>query len=848
MTFRRLFALLLVLPSVASAQWTAELGRDATATVRFDGSRVLNFNVAAWGPNWKFAPAKTTLGKPNGDVYPVSGDVPALGVTMHGTAAWDGTRLVYEWTVHTDKASENNIGACFSVDLRASPLAADGKPAPTPKIPDDGNGLAWATADGQTISVTFEGLARKTAFEKGKTEQARAWFLPSDFVVGDKTVKMTIKLPAGATFRGVPASRYADIDPKTWQAGTLDWDASPVDLSYLNDKPAGGHGFVKAQGDGFVFADGTPAKFWGCNVQAFALFQAKDVAIQQQAKRIAQLGYNLVRIHHHDSADWVKPNVFAADAKDTQHLDPAALDRIDYWVKCLKDNGVYVWMDLHVGRPFRPGDDVPAFDELKPGKKTDNAQAKGYNYVNPRVTQLMKDFAAAYLNRTNKYTGVKYVDEPAVMGVLVTNENDITDHYGNVFLPNKNAPKHKALFDALRNPLVKALGLDGDKAWQTWQPGPSKVVLNTVQYDWSKDFVDYLHGIGVKVPIATTNTWGSDPLFSLPALTAGDMIDVHSYGQSESLSSNPRHDANSAFWIAAAQVAGKPTTVTEWNTPFPQKDRFTQPLYIAAMAAFQGWDAPMIFGYQQSPLTNPTKLAEWTTSNDPSITPLMPAAALLFRRGDVSPAKETDVLQLSAEDMLYNAVSPQTSATLRTVTEQHRLQIAMPQSPLLPWLTPSKLPAGAKVLTDPATDLIPANQDSVTSDTGELKRDWGDGVFTIDTPRTQAAVGWIGGKTIALGDVTFKIDTPKATVVISSMDGEPLATSKKMLLTVAAQSGIKKGMGIVAEPVTGELSFKADVGATTALMANGRPGPSMTGGGTVTLNGETPTHWYVLTR
>src|SRR5690606_37995745 len=139
-------------------------------------------------------------------------------------------------------------------------------------------------------------------------------------------------------------------------------------------------------------------------------------------------------------------------------------------------------------------------------------------------------------------------------------------------------------------------------AWRTWAPGAAKVVLNEVEHAWNVDFIDHLRKLGLRVPIATTNTWGANPLFSLPALTAGDVIDVHSYGQAESLSSNPRYDDMSTHWIAAGQVRGMPLVVTEWNTEHPQRDRCTQPLFVAATAAFQGWDAPMIYGYQQAPL------------------------------------------------------------------------------------------------------------------------------------------------------------------------------------------------------------------------------------------------------
>ncbi len=45
----------------------------------------------------------------------------------------------------------------------------------------------------------------------------------------------------------------------------LPWDDMPLDLSFIfdNEKPAGKHGFLWADGDRFVFEDGTEARFWG---------------------------------------------------------------------------------------------------------------------------------------------------------------------------------------------------------------------------------------------------------------------------------------------------------------------------------------------------------------------------------------------------------------------------------------------------------------------------------------------------------------------------------------------------------------------------------------------------------
>ena len=75
------------------------------------------------------------------------------------------------------------------------------------------------------------------------------------------------------------------------------------------------------------------------------LFGTPHDNIPRQARWIAHDGYNLVRIDQHES-NWVRPNVFGNDSKDTRHLDPRSLAALDYWIKCLEDEGIYIWLDL----------------------------------------------------------------------------------------------------------------------------------------------------------------------------------------------------------------------------------------------------------------------------------------------------------------------------------------------------------------------------------------------------------------------------------------------------------------------------------------------------------------------
>ena len=93
-------------------------------------------------------------------------------------------------------------------------------------------------------------------------------------------------------------------------------------------------------------------------------------------------------------------------------------------------------------------------------------------------------------------------------------------------------------------------------------------------------------------------------------------------------------------------------------------------------------------------------------------------------------------------------VSPANSVALRTAIEKGKLEIALPQVTQLPWLKKSEIPVSAKVITDPNTALIDRDEKDSISDTREIHHNWEEGIYTINTARTQAAMGWTVGRTL----------------------------------------------------------------------------------------------------
>jgi hypothetical protein len=599
------------------------------------------------------------------------------------------------------------------------------------------------------------------------------------------------------------------------EQGIASWNVSPVDLSFLNaaERPAGKRGFLGVVADKLVFADGTVARFWGTNLTASSLFQTPRESVRLQARRLSELGFNLVRIHHHDSF-WVRPNIFGDGASpDTRHLSAAALEALDWWIKCLKDEGIYIWLDLHVQRELKKGDGIEAFDEIAKGKP--GVGITGYNYVNSSIQLAMQQFNEAYLGHKNTFTGLRYKDDPAIVALLLTNENDVTRFFGNKLLPSQNVPRHTARYMAAAESFAARFALPRQRVWRSWEHGPSKLFLNDLERRFNVQMIQHLRKLGARMPIATTSSWGENPLSSLPALTAGDLIDVHSYGRAGELEGNPLRAPGLVHWIAAAQIVDRPLTVTEWNVaPFPVPDRHLIPLYIASFASLQGWDALMQYAYAVLPLAGRGTPSNWAAFNDPSLLATLPAAALLYRRHDVQEARTVYAFAPTADQLFDRPISPANSVALRTAAEKGKLVIAMPRTRELPWLEKSAIPVGAELITDPDRSLIDANANDIISDTGEARRNWTEGTYTIDTPRSQVAMGRIGGLSLSLADVGLRIATSIATVAVQSLDANPISTAGAILISLGANS-VPKTEGQLPfrlEPVSGELSIRARAG------------------------------------
>jgi len=805
------------LSCVATASsWSSGVDeRNGLPTLSKGGNIALSSAFVFWQANWAFADEQTEFKIRGPFAYAIAGKNPALHFDLAGRITKASERkLIWEFDLDAHSPASNVIGGGISFSFDR---ATFGSELGEPELLPDNLGWAWGHVGGTRIEMRFDHPLAAMYFERGQKSEARAFFYTDKIPQGRQHYVATLSISGDMALSPTTAEKFGLDDHTTWPAGILDSSASPVDLSSLNapERPSGKRGFLKAQGSKLVFEDGTVARLWGTNLTAYALFDTSRDNVKKQAHRLSALGFNLVRIHHHDS-EWVNPNIFGANASSTRTLDAAMLEKLDWWIKCLKDEGIYVWLDLHVGRQVKAADAIDGFEELSQGKPA--ASLTGYNYVNASIREAMKQFNEEYLNHQNRFTGMRYKDDPAIATALITNENDLTNHYGNALLPDKGVPKHAALYMREAENFAGKNSLPKDEVWRAWQDGPSKLFLNDLEQRFDIDMIGHLRALGVKSPIVTTSSWGANPLSSLPSLTMGNIIDVHSYGGTGDLEKNPIFGANLVHWIAAAQVVGKPLTVSEWGIDSSGSlapDRQDLPIYVAGLASLQGWSAVMFYAYSQEAFTDSGGAPSvYQAYNDPALMASLPAAALLFRQGHVKEADTTYVFAPSKEMLFNRSISAANSVALRTATERGKLLIALPQVSELPWLEKSTVPAGAKLIRDPQQSQIPMDASEIVSDTGELKRNWNQGTFTVNTPRTQAAMGWIGGKTINLGEVEINVTARNSVVAVQSLDGNPIRQSRSILISLGARSipAAERSLPFYSEPVEGKIFITAPAG------------------------------------
>lgn len=173
--------------------------------------------------------------------------------------------------------------------------------------------------------------------------------------------------------------------------------------------------FVVVNSEGHFAVKDRRIRFLGVNLAADGAFPTKAKA-GLIAGRMRKMGINLVRFHHMDNP-WSRESLFEW-GQDTRHLNPLTLDRLEYLISMLKQNGIYANVNLHCSRTVKVADGILDADSLQDF-------GKGVNLFDPDLIALQKEYARQLLTHVNPYTRLALVNDPVMAMVEIVNENSL---------------------------------------------------------------------------------------------------------------------------------------------------------------------------------------------------------------------------------------------------------------------------------------------------------------------------------------------------------------------------------------------------------------------------------------
>jgi hypothetical protein len=697
----------------------------------------------------------------------------------------------------------------------------------------------------------------------------------------------------GITFGEVPAEKLVQ-GPQTWQSVQTNMDGwFPIRLPYDRDtvaawekgflpmKPAGAHGWLRADQERLVFEDGTPIRFKGAVLCGPAIYPPKSAA-RHFVRRLKKFGVNQVRFHSLMDA-------FLDDGKDTRKINETRLDKFDLFVSELKKAGIYVKVSMLFSHRWGPETGVILADKIQPLNNTQ------YTF-DRRHQELYLEFLRKFFAHRNPYTGLTYAEDPVFCMFKVVNESSL--FFNTDGLPGPYRVKLQELWNAW---LKKKYGSDARlfDAWQVPGEGPpvhaqtEKLTAETValrgvndlanirpaevkrardqtqfyyelERDWFAKVRDAVRATGSRALVQGSSWGGPGYLQEIQtAVNANfDFVGKHSYwlhphvqggwGPTQVTFDNlpiTKFPRDNFFNFIYQQPAGKPFTCTEWTFPLPNDYNAEAAPFMAAYGALQGLaanhrfvvgdvDAPGFLNTTFGMFENPGQMAA------------EPLAYFLYVRGDV---QQAPVIYRNALDATA-LHDPLRKRKMKTVESDTRFAmkfggLACPADTAFigrveTSFDPRKYPA----IWDQKTYQKCHDQEArtITSVTGELIWNYDQGWIRVNTPKTQGVLGFLNNQTFKAGGLTMTLNDAYAVVHFTSLDNQPLTKSRSILVSLIGRTRNtgqlfgKRGdvyryekqgdAPILMEPVTADFTLKTSAKnwRVTPLTFNGDALPDQT--------------------
>jgi hypothetical protein len=628
---------------------------------------------------------------------------------------------------------------------------------------------------------------------------------------------------------------------------------SAIDLRDLNEKFAGEHGFIAAKDGQFIHrANGQSVRFWAVNGPPHDL---KGDALRRCARLLAKYGVNLVRIHG---------AIFDKEGEP----DPGKVRHIQEVVAAMKAEGIYTHLSIYFPLWFTPRADLPWLEGYD-GKKHPFAAL----IFNPKFQEKHRAWFRALLTTPDEKTGRSLVEEPAVFGVELQNEDSLffwTFDEKNIPDPQLRllekqfgdwlVRKHGSLaaaFVAWKNQKVKRDAPNEGRVGfrplyaianeKSARDQDTAAFLLEVQTGFYRGAQAYLRQLGFKGLIHASNWATASPEVFGPleklSYTTGDFVDRHGYFECN-------HKGDNAAWSIRAghtysdrsalrfepgepgkpkqfvhpvmdpHYADKPSMISETTFTRPNRFRSEAPLYFAAYGALQDSDCLVHFAFDGArwAVKPGYWMQQWTLAT-PAMLGQFPAAALLYRRGLVAPGDVVAEVRLNTNDLahLKGTPLPQDASfdelRLKDVPQGAEVKPGQRLDPLLHYAGRALVKFTGEPGDVTARDLKPiVNRaaQTVTSTTGELKLDYAKGLLVINAPRAQGISGALNtAGPVELSALTIASDLDLGHIIAVALDDQPLATSRRILLQVMSE---ERATGFATEAVNATTQRITNIG------------------------------------
>ena len=187
-----------------------------------------------------------------------------------------------------------------------------------------------------------------------------------------------------------------------------------VDLSHLNPGPIEGPGYVSVANGHFLDGEGQRLRMFGTNVTGDSCFPDEEIS-PRLALRLRQYGFNCLRLHFMDFSSGTTTRDSLWEDPETGKLSAKNLAKLDRLIAECGKNGIYLDLNLHVGRAYPGLPQVPGSRAFRYSKNLDR-------WYEPYILQ-MEQFCKDLLNHVNPHTKRRYADEPAIACIEINNEN-----------------------------------------------------------------------------------------------------------------------------------------------------------------------------------------------------------------------------------------------------------------------------------------------------------------------------------------------------------------------------------------------------------------------------------------